>query len=367
MQCLDVDEYERCKMLEGHGHVRPGSDPTCIMACKGSLWHVRHVSSRLFPQYSLSYQGHAHYRGQGTGSPLVAHLVHITSNISFYFMHDFEHGQMPEARPFKDARRWHMPISFRGTSISIQLSLLQSYMNILARSYGLKHALIFFLGQSCLSLNTPLLHCRPPPAIIGIATQMQLTSRAHTCAREPPEVRRSLLPFLLRCLEPCQPGRIAPPTWAVAAASFTDEDRKLSEELRSIVAPSQGEGAVTTLLHNQSGLNGLATSGVEGLDSVSLSAVSILFYCAAWTMTSVCLTSYLATLFVSVSGADAHSTTLLGRFALHTLSSCIAINSLLRGKLKSNDVIGVLSRGCSEIVVPCRVSSGFLQHNLSTT
>lgn len=72
-----------------------------------------------------------------------------------------------------------------------------------------------------------------------------------------------------RFLESCQPGRVAPPTWAVAAASLTDEDRKLSEELRQIVAPKVAEGSSTTLMHNQSGLNGLATSGTEGLNSVS--------------------------------------------------------------------------------------------------
>ena len=78
---------------------------------------------------------------------------------------------------------------------------------------------------------------------------------------------------LCRFLEVCQPGRIAPPTWAVAAASFTDEDRKLSEELRQIVAPNDTLGGSTTLLHNQSGLNGLATSGTSGLDSVSSSGL----------------------------------------------------------------------------------------------
>ena len=83
--------------------------------------------------------------------------------------------------------------------------------------------------------------------------------------------------FLCRSLELCQPGRVAPPTWAVnpvAAAAATEEaartDRPLEEELRELVSGEHSKTARSPILHNQSGLNGLATNGVEGLNSVRL-------------------------------------------------------------------------------------------------
>ena len=73
----------------------------------------------------------------------------------------------------------------------------------------------------------------------------------------------------------CQPGRVAPPTWAVnpvAAAAATEEavtERPLEEELRQLVSGEHSKTDRPAVLHNQSGLNGLATNGVEGLASVS--------------------------------------------------------------------------------------------------
>ena len=271
---------------------------------------------------------------------------------------------MPEARPFKDARRWHMPISFRGTSISMKVSLPQSYMDILARSGGLKHALMIFPGSVMFgSKHPPVTLSASTGHYRGRDTDATYFSRSYWCAGT---IRRTTFTFasLPRCLEPCQPGRIAPPTWAVAAASFTDEDRKLSEELRSIVAPSQGEGAVTTLLHNQSGLNGLATSGVEGLDSVSPSAVSILVHSAVPLIISsktVCSDIWFPCTFYHVH----HLCLVALPGAFSELWHCN--HSPIRRTSTSCDLIWVLSRGCSELVVLRRVSSGFLQHSPSTT
>ena len=68
---------------------------------------------------------------------------------------------------------------------------------------------------------------------------------------------------------------MAPPTWAanpVVAAAATEEaavtERPLEEELRELVSGEQSKTDRAPVLHNQSGLNGLATNGVQGLDSV---------------------------------------------------------------------------------------------------
>ena len=47
-------------------------------------------------------------------------------------------------------------------------------------------------------------------------------------------------------------------------------ERPLEEELRELVSGEHSKTDRPAVLHNQSGLNGLATNGVEGLDSVSL-------------------------------------------------------------------------------------------------
>ena len=77
-----------------------------------------------------------------------------------------------------------------------------------------------------------------------------------------------------RALEPSYPGRVAPPTWAVNAvleaekAGVARDSTPLEEELRSLVVGEESAADSDRQLYNQSGLNGLATSGVQGLQSV---------------------------------------------------------------------------------------------------
>ena len=47
-------------------------------------------------------------------------------------------------------------------------------------------------------------------------------------------------------------------------------ERPLEEELRQLVSGEHSKTDRPAVLHNQSGLNGLATNGVEGLNSVRL-------------------------------------------------------------------------------------------------
>ena len=63
---------------------------------------------------------------------------------------------------------------------------------------------------------------------------------------------------------------------AAAATEVVQTDRPLEEELRELVSGEQSQADRPAVLHNQSGLNGLATNGVKGLSTVCPATLPLL-------------------------------------------------------------------------------------------